>query len=339
MKTKQTDQMQQVILKNGRGGVVPEYVSYRCSKSGFALLVLEKSVGDRRTLIGFNGKTFDLFEMKAVAFESKYTKVGAWDRNASWPDVLEDPARTALRIILAGKPISKVALEQIERIAKMDTRGKSSEQIRTEVIKLSADLPKGHPMKDVPKAYPDRGQAIASYTQMRQAIYQLTKEKEMSVQSTEKPSKVKSGATKGGVEKEAKAPSKAKVTKPVTVGTISNDTPEPKKGSKAVKVEPASAKKVAEPKEKKVAEPKKERAEAVDLTGPFKLSAEAKTAGNPEALRLHEGSSRYTLMAHIFKNAAKKPKGFTVEELKEVVGGQTKQALSGMVRYGFLEAV
>jgi translocation and assembly module TamA len=69
--------------------------------------------------------------------------------------------------------------------------------------------------------------------------------------------------------------------------------------------------------------------------GPLFLSGELRVEG----LRLHEGSSRYVLMQHCFANASKRPKGFPLSELIEVVGDQAKQALSGMVRYGFLEAV
>ena len=44
-------------------------------------------------------------------------------------------------------------------------------------------------------------------------------------------------------------------------------------------------------------------------------------------------------MAFVFEKAAKGKKQFTIEELTEAVGDQVRQALSGMVRYGFLIAV
>ena len=253
------------------------YIAYH-SAAGYALLSLKESIMDQRAVVGSTGKQIDLYRMKSGKFEKDFIKVATW-RNRE--DKIVDPKVGAMKLLEMNQPITKSALGHIERVLGMDTRGKSTEQIRAEIVRLSGELPKGHALRTVPK-FADRGQAIAAFTAIRQTIFNLSKENEM-----------------------------AKVTKA------------------AVKPEP-KAKKEAAVKVKK---------DKVDLTGPFKLTDVAIKAKVPESLRLHEGSSRYTLMDYAFKNAGKKAKGFTIDDFKSVVGDQTKQALTGMVRYGFIESV
>ena len=66
--------------------------------------------------------------------------------------------------------------------------------------------------------------------------------------------------------------------------------------------------------------------------GPFKPTKLAMEAKTPAALRLRAGSARWALMEFAFAH----PKGFTREELAQVLGPQTGQALTGMALYGFI---
>jgi len=308
-----------------------DYVSYH-GKSGFALLVLESSVGSTRMVVRSDGKQIDLAKLKASDFDRQFCPVIAnWNKFRDLPLPPKDCAEKLLRMKL---PITKAAIDHIERTLGMDTRGKGSAEIRTEVARLSEELPKGHVLKDVPKAYPDRGTAIAAFTAMRQAIFQLNS-KESNMAATKKGVNAEdTKASKATVTKE-EAPTKAKgkAAKPEAA-----PAPEPttKAKGKVTKVEPAPEKEAVKKVVKAAREAGKER---VDLTGPFKLTEVAAKAKTPEALRLHEGSSRHTLMAFVFEKAAKGKKQFTIEELTEAVGDQVRQALSGMVRYGFLIAV
>ena len=72
------------------------------------------------------------------------------------------------------------------------------------------------------------------------------------------------------------------------------------------------------------------------LEGPYRLSPLAIKAGSPAALNLREGSARFRLMKYCFANAARNPKGFTVEQLEKAADGQ-RQAIQGMLAYGFLK--
>jgi len=289
------------------------YIAYH-SAAGYALLSLKESIMDQRAVVGSTGKQIDLYRMKSGKFEKDFIKVATW-RNRE--DKIVDPKVGAMKLLEMNQPITKSALGHIERVLGMDTRGKSTEQIRAEIVRLSGELPKGHALRTVPK-FADRGQAIAAFTAIRQTIFNLSKENEMAK------------VTKAAVKPEPKAKKEAAVK------------PEPKaKKEAAVKPEPKVKKEAAvkpEPKAKKEAAVKVKK-DKVDLTGPFKLTDVAIKAKVPESLRLHEGSSRYTLMDYAFKNAGKKAKGFTIDDFKSVVGDQTKQALTGMVRYGFIESV
>lgn len=354
-----------------------DYVSYH-SKAGYALLVLSKSVGAKRCVVLRKGDSVQQVLMPAAEFEKSYIRCSHWDPTNK-EERLTDPSFVATKMLEADAPFSKEAIDHIERILRMDTRGKSTEQIRAEIVKLSGDLPKGHKLREVPK-FSDRGQAIAGYTQMRQTLFNLQgKEKvTMASSTTQASTKPTKASTKAGTSAEAKKPSaatkvdpkaaakaakkaapapapepevkpngKSKGSKTAAPAPVPEPTPKGKgKGKPAPEPEVKGGKKAApaaaaEPKASKTKtatiDPKKVEGK-VDLTGPFKLSDEAAKAKTPEELRLHEGSSRFTLMQHIISNSKGKKVSFTVDELKEVCGDQTKQALSGMVRYGFLVA-
>lgn len=131
--------------------------------------------------------------------------------------------------------------------------------------------------------------------------------------------------TKNSTTVEAKKPSKAKVTKP----TAATAEPLAKKGKAAAK-----------PAAKANGEAKKPRGKPrTELVGPFKLAGDAAKVKDVSELRVHEGSARASLMAYAIKNAAKKSKGFTAEELIAAVGDQGAQALQNCVGRGYLVAV
>lgn len=217
---------------------------------------------------------------------------------------------------------SLAALDHLERIVDLETRGKSAEQIHSEVARLAEQLPQGHALRSVPKAYPDRVAAIAALIALRNGVYfSTTKESTM---ATKKVGKQED--TKG-------KPDAADAAKP-DAGKAADA--KPGKGGKAGKAADAKpeAGKAADAKPEKK---KGTRKGAIDITGPFKVAGDAVKAKTPEELRLHEGSARHKLMTYVFANAkAKGAKGFTLEELTKVTGDQTKQALTGMVKYGFL---
>jgi hypothetical protein len=66
--------------------------------------------------------------------------------------------------------------------------------------------------------------------------------------------------------------------------------------------------------------------------GPFTVTAAAKEAGI-DGLRRRKGSARHTLMVAAFKA----PMGLTMEAVKAVIGDQAAQALSGCLRYSYIE--
>lgn len=231
------------------------------------------------------------------------------------------PAEVAGEILVKCKALSPEALAAAEKVINMKTEGKSAEAIRAEVLKYAAKLPAQHPLKAVPKKYPDRQSAIAALTAIRAANFAVqTKENAMS-------KKVKS-AEAATDKPAAEAPKKADTKKADTkkVDTKKAEAPTTTKATNAAEQLAEGAKKKAKSAGRK---------SAVNLEGPFKIGPKAEKVKTPEELRLHEGSARYAMMSFVLSS---KKKSFTVEELKAVkgVGDQLKQALSGMVRYEFL---
>jgi hypothetical protein len=317
-----TDQYGVQLAKDVRDNT---YIAY-IHNAQFAFLHLPKSIGSVREVIGVpkDGKSIEVIQVPVVSFNRGYTKV----ENTTLPTV-------AAKLIQSQPKASKAALEHIERILNMDTRGKSTEEIRAEIVRLSEGLPKGHALKAVPAKFADRGAAIAAYTAMRQAVH-TTSNEETSMAKTTKTTAAKGkaaaatedggadiapaaaaqkGATKAGTTKAAKAPGKATVVKAAA------EAPAKGKGKEAPAATKTAVKKAA-------------KANGVSLEGAFKLSDAALTAKNPEALKLHEGSARYSLMTAAFKKGAKGK--ITLEDAKAACGDQGKQALKVMTILGYL---
>lgn len=292
------------------------------------ILLLEESTAVSAEFITYGKKGVEVQKMRLVDFKKQHMP-------ALWGKAAFDPKRAAENFLLSKAAITPTALDQLERILNMDTRGKSTVQIHAEVVRLSADLPKGHPLKEVPKSYPDRGTAIAAFTSIRQALLSSTQKEGSNVATSKAAAEAK--PAKG---KAAPAPAAAKGKAPAATAPApaAAATKGSKKAAAPAAVEAPKGKGKTNGATAPAAEkaPKAKRKGAVDLTGPFKLSPDAVKAKNAEGLRLHEGSARHTLMTYIFTNSAKKPKGFTYEELEKVVGAdQVKQALTGMVKEGY----
>lgn len=253
--------------------------------------------------------------------------------------VLHTPiVEVANEILIKCKAVAPDVLGALEKVINMKTEGKSAEAIRAEVLKYAAELPAQHPLKAVPKKYPDRQSAIAALTATRAAHFAVTqpKEKVMSkkVKTAAAATETKAAATPAPA---AAAPAKAEAA-PAKAPAKN----EAKKGSgKADAKTAAPAAVTATPAAEKLAAGAKVKAKAagrksaVNLDGPFKIGPKAEKAKTPEELRLHEGSARYAMMQFVLGS---KKKSFTVDELKAIkgVGDQCKQALSGMVRYEYL---
>ena len=73
---------------------------------------------------------------------------------------------------------------------------------------------------------------------------------------------------------------------------------------------------------------------AGDMSVSFKLTAAALAAKTPEALHLKQGSARWKLMKYAFAHARA---ALDRDDLERIAGKQLPQALSGCVRYRFLE--
>lgn len=250
-----------------------------------------------------------------------------------WGKVPYDP-KIAAGIFLAtpGAKFSNAAFDQIERILNLDTRGKSTTAIHAEVVRLAAEeLPKGHPLKDVPKSFPDRGQAIAAFTAMRSAILKLNNKesdsmatKKTAAPETKKPTKAEAAAAaKATKDAKTKEAADAKAAK-VAADKVAKDA---KKNGKADDKKPAAA---AKEKGGKAAE----KAAKV-LTGAYVLNGKAATVKTPEELRLHDGSSRYKLMAFMFAQASKHKNGVPVEKIVAEMGADAAYALTSMTKTGY----
>jgi len=296
------------------------YVTYHNSKVGYALLSLDDSIGDKRVVLGVQGKAIDVISISSKMFNDTYTKVGRWNSQDRCDILMPTLEGLALLLGKNSLPITKSAMERIDVI--MDTRGKSTAQIREEVVRLSADLPKDHKLRDVPK-FNDRGQAIAAYTMMRQTLFSLNNSKESIVAKTKE------------------APAKA--SKKVVEEAAAEPTTKAKKGSAKVEAKKAPA---AEKPSKKAsaANGGATTRDSTKLAGPFRLAGKALEANEVSELKLRAESARGVLMQWMLAN--KKQKQFTTEALDAVLvkagkEGQLTQVLSGFIKpeYGYIEAV
>lgn len=218
---------------------------------------------------------------------------------------------------------SSPILNALEVTLDMDTRGKSKDAILAEVKRLAAELPKGHALRTVP-ACADRASAIAALTAVREAHFLTNspthQEKTM---ASKKPdtSKTATADKKGAKPATAAAPAKDE-KKPAAAKPIIEAAPDKKAAAKPS----AAAEKVAEKAKKKVGTPKV-------IVGPFEVGPKVGKAKTPEELRMHEGSARYVLMAHVL--SSKKTK-HTFEELQAVVGEQCAQAINLAIKKQYL---
>lgn len=132
----------------------------------------------------------------------------------------------------------------------------------------------------------------------------------------------------------------AKAAAPVKAApTVNGVTPEAKKPGKATITKPANVKKAKAVPDFVIAQINAARAAlkkgrvAVSLTGPFRLTEVARKAGDADKLNLQKGSARHALMQLAFTSG----KQITREQADKHLGDKASQALSGMVRYGFLQ--
>jgi len=239
---------------------------------------------------------------------------------ALWGASLYPAVRAAEEMLAAPKvKFSTAALDHIERIINMDTRGKSSEQIRQEVLRLSGELPKGHVLKDVPKSYPDRGTGIAAFTAIRKAILSLTtKESTMAKKETKAAAPGEAYVITMARAAEAKAKKAADADKTKTAD------------KKAAKSDAGKTKASGEAKASKADEKRSKI-----LSGAYVLNGKAATVKTPEELRLHEGSARYKLMEFMFANAGKQKNGVPVQKLVDLLGDDAAYAIQSMSKTGY----
>lgn len=287
------------------------FVAYHSSKVGYALLYLAESVGELRAVLGaVNGKQIDFSVIKRAQFDSMFCKAEVNGR-------LMTPRESVARMLLAKRPITKPALERIE--AMFETKGKSTEQIRAEIIRLSGELPKGHAMRTVPKKFPDRGQAIAAYTTMRQTLYQLDGKGHKMENAATETAEATPAKGKAKANGKAAAPAKAKATKNGT--TAEAKTPSKAKVTKEAPAKPAKATKAA-----------KADGDGAADTGKWALAGDALEAKDVTELRMQEGSARTAVLAVCFAN--KKRKHFTMEDFAEIEGARA--AIGYLVKRGRL---
>lgn len=224
---------------------------------------------------------------------------------------------------------SIAAVDHIERILHLDTRGKSTEQIRQEIIRLAADLPKGNVLKNVPASYPDRGQAISAYTSVRQAILSFNKEpatmsKKAGAAAALAEEQPKKSKKEIAAEKKA-ADKKAAEDKKAADAKVKADVKAAKAGNGDAAALAAAAK---GSKEKGGGKTKQ------DLNGNYIPSGEAAKVKSTEELGMHEDSVRTKVLAVAMASKAKN--GVSFEKLAEAGKEQTRGAIQYLMKKGFL---
>jgi hypothetical protein len=309
--------------------MLPEYLVYinpngRDKVGRRAILICEASNAKSVSYVGMSGGKIDVIKSPAAKFKELYLPA-AWGKEAFKPEW------AAADTLLGTQPkaITSAALDHLERMMNMDTRGKSTQQIRDEIARISVELPQGHPLRAVPEGYPDRGTAIAAYTNVRQAIFHSTQPKEQSNMVT------KSTAA------------------PAAAGATAAPAADPKAAEKAKKEAEAAAKKEAAEKAKKEAAEKKaaEKAaadakkladkaakkKAADLTGNYIADGQALKVKTTEELGMHEDSVRTKVLAAVMASKAKN--GVDYAKLEAVAGDKTRGAVAYLIKKGFLKKV
>jgi hypothetical protein len=303
------------------------YVSDEGSKKQNVVIVVGVSARVIDFIGPFKGKV-ERVSLTPKEFHKKYIGIVHGVQNGKAPLWAEE------MLALPKHKYHPAALDHLEDILKMDTRGKSSEQIRQEVERIAVDLPQGHALRSVPKAYPDRASAIAAYTAVRQALFQLQSKsnlKESNMPSkkagttaaaetttTTTPTETKASAGKGkGSKKASPAP---------TPTPTSTETKDPKGGKKVSKDAKALA---ADADAKKGAT----RAKA-DFSGKYVVAGEAAKVKTTEELGMHESSVRTKVLGALMGSKAKGGTDYSV--LEGAGGDKTRGAIAYLIKRGFV---
>lgn len=264
------------------------------------------------------GAPYEQLTMRMDEFKSKYTAVVLRQGHMEYAAIDPVPVVTAM-LMTPGVKFSTASLAKVEDLLNMDTRGKSSEQIRKEIERIAVDLPKGHPLREVPKTFPDRGQAIAAYTAVRQALHKAgistATEKESDMAKTKKvnteaaKTETVKAKTKKELAAEAKAAAAAAKTAAGANGEAKEVAAEAKKKGGAVKAK-------------------------ADYNGKYVAAGEAAKVKTTEELGMHGESVRTKLLSHVLGSKAKN--GVDYSALEAVGGDQTRGGVAYLVKKGYL---
>lgn len=289
---------------------VNEKVYYRDKEYGKAIVLNPHSEQHLVTFVGLTppkggkGKKMvvDVKTLEKKAFQDLYLE-------CVYGNVAFYPARAAeelLGYVVGGHPITPAALGHLEEVLDLDTRGKSTEQICEEITRIAGDLPKGHPLREVPKAFSDRGSAIAAYTAVRQALFieATKKEKQMGTK------KADTAAAPAAADPKAAPAAAGDAAAPATEGK--------KKASKG-------AKDLA----------KKGRKPAADFTGSYLAAGKAATVKTTEELGMHEDSVRTKVLNVVMSSKAKG--GVEYAKLETAGGKKTRGAIAYLIKKGFVK--
>lgn len=300
---------------------VNEKVYYRDKEYGKAIVLNPHSEQHLVTFIGLTpprkgtpGKKMivDVKTLEKKAFQDLYLE-------CVYGNVAFYPARAAeelLGYVVNGHSITPAALGHLEEVLDLDTRGKSTEQIREEITRIAGDLPKGHQLREVPKAFSDRGSAIAAYTAVRQALFTEASKKEKAQMGTKKAD---TAAPAADPKATAAAPAAAAAgTEGGTAAAPATETGGKKKATKG-------AKDLA----------KKGRKPAADFTGSYLAAGKAATVKTTEELGMHEDSVRTKVLNVVMSSKAKG--GVEYAKLETAGGKKTRGAIAYLIKKGFVK--
>lgn len=258
-----------------------------------------------------------------------------------------------------GKKITPEAIDALEGVLKMDTRGKSAEQIRQEILRIVEGLPQGNALRTVPTSYPDRAQAIAAYTAIRQAIFALSNATSKGSPMTKKITPAAAAAPVAAVVAPAAAAAPAPATK--TKAEIKAEAALAKAQEAAAKAAQAAADAAAKAAQKAAdaaaavaakaaaGQPASPAAAGVaaaaaqkngaakpkaDFSGKYILAGEAMKVKTTEELGMHEASVRTRVLAVIFASKAKN--GVEYAALEVAGGDKTRGAVAYLIKKGFI---
>lgn len=267
------------------------------------IAILIELTSKSANLIGLLGKKVQPFTISAQGFSKDYIGIVSGERDGKHPMWAEE--MLALKV-----PFHPAALDQLERILKMDTRGKTAAQIRDEAARVASDLPEGHNLREVPKSFADRASAIGFYTAVRQALFSLNRSTTGGNMATKKVKQV-----------EGEAPANTAATETPKDATA-KDTGGKTKASEGAKDTAKAAKAKGNGRAK------------ADLSGKYVLAGDAAKAKTTEELGMHEDSVRTKVLAVVMKSKAKNGVDFTA--LEEAGKEQTRGAVAYLVKRGFL---